>query len=70
MARTSTAAWKNPSATAGSSSERRAGPTPADQPSKPPERTQPSRTEKKRMSSRPDQNCGTEMPICDTIMAA
>ena len=68
MARTSTAAWKKPSATAGSSSERSAGPRPADQPSKPPERTQPRLTEKKRMSSRPDQNCGTEIPNCETII--
>jgi hypothetical protein len=69
VARTSTAAWKNPSARAGSKSERRAGHTPAAQPSNPPDRTQPSVTEKNRMSSRPDQNCGIEMPSWETIIA-
>ena len=70
MARTSTAAWKKPSATAGSSSERTPGQTPPAQPAKPPDCTQPSRTEKSRISRSPAQNDGTAMPTCERTIAA
>ena len=69
MARTSTAIWKNPSAIAGSRSERTPGQSPFDQPAKPPDCTQPRCTENRRIRSRPAQNPGIAMPICETTIA-
>ena len=69
VVRVSTANWKSPRATAGSRSERSAGPTPWPQPSKPPDWNQPSRTEKSRISRRPAQKPGMATPSWETIMA-
>ncbi len=67
--RASTANWKSPSATAGSSSDFSAGPTPSPQPSKPPDLNQPSFTAKRSTRRRPAQNAGTATPIWDKAMA-
>ena len=45
------------------------GQRPVDQPANPPDCTQPRWTENNKMRSRPAQNPGTAMPICDTTMA-